>query len=227
MSRARNTAAFEDLTTSADIPTILETASIGGNDNSMKIFCNSREPPRLDRANPGTPDGFLKTQNRKTKTMKTKMTAIVVALATSSFTFGLEPGGDKPEKGKGRPSGARPIPAEVLAKFDADKDGKLNAEERKAAMEARQAEMLAKFDTDKDGKLSEEEKKAAGEARKAEMMKRFDKDGDGELSDDEKKAMRAAMAQRGGDRPGPPKGDRPGKPGKEGKPGKGKKPAGE
>lgn len=157
--------------------------------------------------------------------MKTKLTALVVAIATSSFAFGLEPGGDKPEKGKGRPGGGpRPIPAEVLAKFDADKDGKLNEEERKAAMEARQAEMLAKFDTDKDGKLSEEEKKAAGEARKAEMMKRFDKDGDGELNDEEKKAMRAAWAERGGDRPGPPKG---GKPGREGKPGKGKKPAGE
>ena len=155
--------------------------------------------------------------------MKTKMTALVVALATSSLAFGLEPGGDKPEKGKGRPGGPGPVPAEVLEKFDADKDGKLNAEERKAAMEARQAEMLAKFDTDKDGKLSDEERKAAMEARKAEMMKRFDKDGDGKLSEEERKAM----PQRGGDRPGPPKGDKPGKPGKEGKPGKGKKPAGE
>ena len=127
--------------------------------------------------------------------MKTKVTALVVALATSSFAFGLEPEGDKPEKGR-RPGGPGPVPAEVLAKFDADKDGKLNAEERKAAMEA----------------------------RKAEMMKRFDKDGDGTLSDDEKKAMREAMVKRGGDRPGPPKG---GKPGKEGKPGKGKKPAAE
>jgi len=155
--------------------------------------------------------------------MKTKVTALVVALATSSFAFGLEPEGDKPEKGR-RPGGPGPVPAEVLAKFDADKDGKLNAEERKAAMEARKAEMMKRFDKDGDGKLSEEERKAAMEARKAEMMKRFDKDGDGTLSDDEKKAMREAMVKRGGDRPGPPKG---GKPGKEGKPGKGKKPAAE
>lgn len=153
--------------------------------------------------------------------MKTKLTAITLAIATSSLSFGLEPAGDKPEKRRPGGPGGRPVPAEVLAKFDKDKDGKLNEEERKAAMEARKAEMLAKFDKNKDGKLDEDERKAAMEARKAEMLKRFDKDGNGELDDEEKKAARAAMTKRGGR----PDGKGKGKGKAEG--GKGKKPAGE
>ena len=82
---------------------------------------------------------------------------------------------------------------QILEKFDADKDGKLSEEERKAAREdfmknrpqmpgrpgaqgpqgprgphgmmdpERQKQMLEKFDTDKDGKLSDEERKAMRE----------------------------------------------------------------
>ncbi|MFT6181607.1 MAG: DnaJ-domain-containing protein 1 [Akkermansiaceae bacterium] len=128
--------------------------------------------------------------------MKMKLASVVVAIATCAFANAEPPKGEG--KGpKGPRGGGRAVPAEVLAKFDADKDGKLNAEERKTAMEARKAEMMKKFDKDGDGKLNEEERKAAGEARKAEMMKKFDKDGDGNLSDDEKAAMRKAMPARG------------------------------
>ena len=67
-------------------------------------------------------------------------------------------------------------------KYDADKDGRLNDEEKAAAKEGAKAKAketreanLAKYDADKDGKLSEEERMqkkadeaAAKEARKAE-----------------------------------------------------------
>lgn len=148
--------------------------------------------------------------------MKMKLTSVVVAIATCAFANAEPPKGEG--KGpKGPRGGGRPVPAAILEKFDADKDGKLNAEERKAAGEARKAEMLKKFDKDGDGKLNEAERKAAGEARRAEFMKKFDKDGDGKLSDDEKAAMRKAM---------PPRGERrgKGKPGEDGrKKGQGKK----
>jgi len=106
----------------------------------------------------------------------------------------------------------------VIAKYDADKDGKLSDGEIavlqtdvRKAQEAKKAAILKKFDKDGDGKLSQEERKAMNEewlkdhpeaakrmeemkarqeARKAEMLKKFDKDGDGKLSDEEKKAMR-------------------------------------
>jgi Ca2+-binding EF-hand superfamily protein len=42
----------------------------------------------------------------------------------------------------------------MLAKYDADKDGKLSDEERR---KARAAEMIKKFDKDGDGKLDEAE----------------------------------------------------------------------
>lgn len=59
------------------------------------------------------------------------------------------------------------IPAKVLEKFDKNKDGKLDAEE-KAAMkkenEEHRKEMLKKFDKNGDGKLDETERAAAKEA---------------------------------------------------------------
>ena len=88
--------------------------------------------------------------------------------------------------------------------------------EMKAKFEARRAEMLARFDADKDGKLSCEERKAAHEARKAEMkakfMEKFDTDKDGQISDAEKEAIKAEFGKRGPRRHGKccgPKGPRP------------------
>ncbi|MBC7981192.1 MAG: hypothetical protein H7Y36_11575, partial [Armatimonadetes bacterium] len=59
----------------------------------------------------------------------------------------------------------RPTRAEIIAKFDADGDGKLNKTERTAAKEARKAirqerrkQWLAKFDQDGDGVLNAQEK---------------------------------------------------------------------
>ena len=80
---------------------------------------------------------------------------------------------------------------------------------------ARRAEMMKKFDTNKNGTLDPEEKeklkeemqnRRGGRNRKewtpeqrAEMLKKFDKDGDGTLSDTEKATLRADMQNRRGD----------------------------
>ncbi len=90
--------------------------------------------------------------------------------------------------------------AEILQKYDTNKDGKLDDQE-KAAMKAdfeakreqRKAEMLAKFDTNKDGKLDDNEKAAMRDARATEAFKRLDTNGDGQISLEEFKAGRAKM----------------------------------
>lgn len=61
-------------------------------------------------------------------------------------------------------------------------------EERKEMHEKKKAEMLARFDTNKDGKLDATERAAAHEARAAEQFARLDKNGDGKLSLEEFKA---------------------------------------
>jgi len=63
--------------------------------------------------------------------------------------------------------------------------------------------MLEKYDVNKNGQLDPEEKEVAKrdhEARRAEMMKRFDTDGDGKLSDAERDAMRQQMRSEHGDK---------------------------
>lgn len=131
--------------------------------------------------------------------MKTK--SIVMIAASLGLVGAAYAEEGKPERGE------RKVPPAILEKFDANKDGKLDEAERKAArmageeaMKARKAEMLKKFDKDGDGKLSEEEEAAMKEERKKMMLEKFDKDGDGELNDEEKAAMRKAMMEHG--RPG-------------------------
>ncbi|MBK1833371.1 EF-hand domain-containing protein [Roseibacillus ishigakijimensis] len=126
-----------------------------------------------------------------------KKTILIASLALIPFALQAQEETEKERRGPRGDRAPRELPAEVIAKFDTDGDGKLNEEERKAAREARRAEfekrraeMLEKFDTDKDGKLSQEERKAA-------MLARFDKDGDGELSDAEKEEARKAAPPRG------------------------------
>ena len=86
-------------------------------------------------------------------------------------------------------------PADVIKKFDANGDGKLDDAERAqkhAAFEAKRAERhkqaLATYDANKDGKLDDAERKAMHEARLAEKFTALDKNGDGKLSLDEFKA---------------------------------------
>ena len=95
--------------------------------------------------------------------MKHTLTAALAAIV------GLACASANPEKEKGRGHRGHPGIKQLIEKFDKDGDGKLNAEERKAAGEARKAEFLKKFDKDGDGKISPEEKKAIAE----EMKKKF------------------------------------------------------
>lgn len=77
------------------------------------------------------------------------------------------PEGAKSQKGHRKGPHGGP-PPKIIAKFDADGDGKLNEEERKAAREAmkehHRQKMLEKFDTNGDGQLSHDERKAARKA---------------------------------------------------------------
>jgi len=79
--------------------------------------------------------------------------------------------------------------AEILSKYDTNKDGKLDASERQAMREAfraeraeRRQEMLARFDVNKDGKLDEGERKVMADTLAAERFKKLDTNGDGVIS---------------------------------------------
>jgi Ca2+-binding EF-hand superfamily protein len=106
-----------------------------------------------------------------------------------------------------------------FAKQDANKDGQVSADERRAARPHRGrgmndrrldatnrfAPILERFDADKDGKLSDAERATARttlsaekgtkgnrEERRAKMLERFDADKDGKLSDAERNTAREA-----------------------------------
>ena len=74
--------------------------------------------------------------------------------------------------------------------------------------------MLEKFDADKDGKLNDDEKAAMREEVKKKMLEKFDKDGDGKLNEEELAELRKTMPHHPGG-PKRPKGNgdgpRPGK----------------
>ena len=82
----------------------------------------------------------------------------------------------------------------MMEKFDADGDGELSDDEKKAMRnhiktqwEAKRAEKLKLYDADGDGELSKEERKTAHAAEKRKWVQKYDTDGDGELSPEEKK----------------------------------------
>lgn len=119
-------------------------------------------------------------------------TTQLITLAALFGTCGFAAAQDKPKR-PDRPQ--REVPAEVLEKFDADKDGKLSPDERKAMMAEREAMMLKKFDTDMDGTLSPDERKAMREemeAKRKALLEKYDADKDGKLSREEIKTARAA-----------------------------------
>jgi Ca2+-binding EF-hand superfamily protein len=90
---------------------------------------------------------------------------------------------------------------EMIAKHDADKDGKLSGAERRAAWDDVRKQWATKaFDADKNGTLDEKEtaamKKAQAEGKatydrwRSDWVKKYDSDGDGELSEEESKVAR-------------------------------------
>jgi EF hand len=128
------------------------------------------------------------------KGKKLGLAAILVGLCTAGAISVASAHGD--EDG---PGGRR---AEILQKFDANHDGKLDDSEKaamreamKAKFEARKQEMLQRFDTNKDGKLDDAERAAMKDAMAAERFAKLDTDGNGSISLAE---FKAGMAKMGG-----------------------------
>jgi len=90
--------------------------------------------------------------------MKIKLFAFIALVA------GLAVASGTPEKEEGRKNRGKPGIKQWLEKFDANKDGKLDKEERALLVAYRKAEFLKKFDKNGDGKICDKEKKAAAEA---------------------------------------------------------------
>ena len=88
--------------------------------------------------------------------MNRKITAVVVGAALATAGAAYVVAGDE----GGHRGGHRGDKGAWLERFDTNKDGKLDDQEREAMREARKAEMLQRFDTDKDGKLSDSEREA-------------------------------------------------------------------
>jgi Ca2+-binding EF-hand superfamily protein len=138
-----------------------------------------------------------------------KITALVAASALVGAA-GFVMAGDGGEFRGKRGRHGRGDRQAILEKFDANKNGVLDPDEREAAreagharMEERRQKMLERFDANKNGTLDPDEKEAAraeGKARhekhRAEMLEKFDADKDGTLEPEERKAARAAHEAR-------------------------------
>ena len=92
--------------------------------------------------------------------MKIKLFALIAIVA------GLAVASGTPENEEGRKDRSKPGIKQWLEKFDANKDGKLDKEERELLIAYRKAEFMKKFDKNGDGKICDKEKKAAAEAMK-------------------------------------------------------------
>jgi len=110
--------------------------------------------------------------------------------------------------------------AEIIKRYDTNKDGKLDdaeiaavkektlmasmekKEERLERVKERQAELLKEFDKNADGKLDDTEKAAmnaefrARVEKRPQVLKRLDTDGDGKLSDAEWAAGKEKIIER-------------------------------
>lgn len=150
--------------------------------------------------------------------MKSKLLVLTLAPAMLIATARLTAEGEPTEAAGTKPPGKHH--EEMIRRFDADGDGKLNEEEKaaaKTAMQQRQGEAreeaLKRFDANGDGKLDDAERATAREAMqkgqggkmtdeqrakaRAEFeayAAKYDADGDGKLSPDERKSAREAWA---------------------------------
>ena len=145
--------------------------------------------------------------------MKKTIAALVALSAAAALAMAQPPTaadqGD--ENGFGGHHGRRgPDRAQLLEKYDVNKNGVLDPEEKEAARadwqagrKEREARMLERFDANHDGKIDDSERaamKAQREERRAEMLKKYDTDGDGKLSDTEREALRKETREKHGQR---------------------------
>jgi Ca2+-binding EF-hand superfamily protein len=103
-------------------------------------------------------------------------------------------------KAAARRTGLWGLDPETVAKHDADGDGQLSRDERRAMWRSRaeqqRQEVLEKYDADKDGTLGEAERKAFEEEMAERWrLRRFDRDNDGRLSEAEAAAAEEAEAR--------------------------------
>lgn len=147
-----------------------------------------------------------------------KPTSLVPTLLAATL-FLLAPAraaDETPANDMNTPSAAAPNGprhADIMKRFDKNKDGKLD-EDEKAAAKAYNMErgkgpgadragglgkkVVERFDKDGDGKLNDAEKAEAAKAFETNprMLKRFDADKDGKLNDTEKAAARDAWEKQ-------------------------------
>ncbi|MBO9698436.1 MAG: hypothetical protein J7499_19765 [Sphingopyxis sp.] len=91
--------------------------------------------------------------------------------------------------------------AEMFARMDANKDGKLDAADRAARRTAMQAKMFERLDANKDGNISKAEWDQHGADRAAKRAERGEKRADaGEAGDGGRHGMRGHHGKRGGHR---------------------------
>ena len=127
--------------------------------------------------------------------MNKKIMLGAMFVAFSGWTMFAQAEEGKPGAGKGRGAEFR---QKMLEKFDKNGDGKLDADEKKAAREEFQKKMQ-----DRIGE--------GGEGFKKKLLEKFDKNGDGQLDPEEMKAAREAF-QRMRNEKGPnkrPRGEKP------------------
>jgi len=119
-----------------------------------------------------------------------------LAFTMQGFAHESECHKDHPKKG-----GHQKLRKHMKEKFDANKDGKLDENEKaemKKAWQDKKAKFVKKFDTNGDGQLDESEKAAAKqehERKRAEIIQKFDQNGDGKLDGEERKAAKEYCKQ--------------------------------
>ncbi|MDP6635879.1 MAG: hypothetical protein QGG42_13345 [Phycisphaerae bacterium] len=194
------------------------SAARGKKDSFVRVFDTFKAMTRFDRNSNKTIDWFEAKAYRED--IRKRVLAVFDAdkdgklkgperdKANRMLASGKVPPAKSGESASGRPSGAEDWEkrrAEMIAKHDADKDGKLTGKERQAAWDDIRKQWATKaFDENNDGKLDEEEaaamKKAQAEGKavydrwRSDWVKKYDADGDGELSEEESKIAREKAA---------------------------------
>lgn len=103
--------------------------------------------------------------------------------------------------------GKRQLPPELVEKFDTNRNGTIDPEERpalkaemKAKREARKQEALTQFDANRNGQLDPDERVKFKQARAAERFKALDTNNDGQLSLEEFQAGKLRHGCKSGGR---------------------------